>query len=43
MQRFFEILNPGGQFAFTVVITVFLFKTYRMLGEDPRFKPYMKV
>jgi len=41
LHRFYKLLKPGSQFGFTVLARSNLFKMYTLLGEDPRFKPYM--
>ncbi|CAG7716917.1 unnamed protein product [Allacma fusca] len=42
MRRFYKVLKPGGQFAFSLVARTPVYNMFSAVGEDPRFKKYMQ-
>jgi hypothetical protein len=43
LKRFYDLLQPGGQFGFTVLARSTLYLLHEKLGNDPKWSEYMKV
>jgi hypothetical protein len=43
LKRFYDLLQPGGQFGFTVLARSTLYQLHEKLGKDPKWSEYMKV
>jgi len=43
LERFFEILKPGGELGFTVIGKACMFEILELLGKNSKWSSYMKV